>query len=322
MKKYCFILFVVAIVFISLLSENSYAECSTPKILSIPETIGETSVLNGFVQFLFECNTGKVDITLENESTPISVERGVWISGGGYASIGIISLKKDGGWGDREVLRIPEEAFCLKNYSEKRYVTVNVSKTPVYVVEKGKSPRILGIDKPFEINPSANNYSNRYYALLKFSVEPVCRECIYHLNIFEGEKGDPNRKSKTIKTMIEKAYDNSGYYLYVMVNPPCCDFNCGINYETSTDYVCNGLWFSLQIEDSYGNLSEVSEEYKFMPSQDYIDKYCSLSDAGSSTGDAQDIPRGDTGQRTDTGSNVNINSSNSDSGGCSILTLE
>jgi hypothetical protein len=57
----------------------------------------------------------------------------------------------------------------------------------------------------------------------------------------------------------------------------------------------------LQIEDSYGNLSEVSEEYKIMPSQEYIDKYCSTSDAGS---------------------NVNINSSNSDSGGCSILILE
>ena len=75
MKKYCFVLFVVAIVFISLLSENGYSQCIV-KIMSVPETIGEKSFLNSYVELPFtHCDSGSIDITLENESTPITIER-------------------------------------------------------------------------------------------------------------------------------------------------------------------------------------------------------------------------------------------------------
>jgi len=45
--------------------------------------------------------------------------------------------------------------------------------------------------------------------------------------------------------------------------------------------------FRVQIEDSYGNLSNISEEKVFMPPQEHINKYCT-SDGGMVDGDSMD----------------------------------
>jgi hypothetical protein len=43
--------------------------------------------------------------------------------------------------------------------------------------------------------------------------------------------------------------------------------------------------FRVQIEDSYGNLSNISDEKEFMSPQEHINKYCT-SDGGMVEGDS------------------------------------
>ena len=326
MKK-SFVLLTFLVVMFGLYGLKEVNACCSHALISIPDAIGKTSVLNSFASLPFvKCDSGSMEITLVDESSPITVQRELIAAGTSESPSPsyIVRLTKEGGWGDRSILKVPLEALCLDGASniptETKYMTVNISES-VYTVAK-VNPEILSVSKSFEKTPSSQYYTGNYAVTLSFEVEPVCPECVYRVYMSQGEENDPYRKTYTYHTMLIKDKESEKYYFDFNINDVHTAYNCGLYCNIANEDLCNGLWFAIQIEDSYGNVSEVSEEYRFMPPQEHIDKYCSTSDAGSSTGDAQDIPRGDTGQTTDAGSNVNINSSNSDSGGCSILTLE
>jgi hypothetical protein len=337
MKK-SFVLLTFLVVMFGLYGLKEVNASCSHALISIPDTIGKTSSLNCLVELAFKkCDSGEINITLEGENTPITVKRHSVFVGGGPAAI--VQLRKEGGWGDRNVLKVPLDALCLDGAFNipqgTKYLSVQLSGTTIYTVNKEKPPKII-CTKRDELAVSSEYYQGKYTGEISFYVDPICPECVYRLYVYEGDKESYNRKTKVFYTMVKKDDSGAGI-IKIRINPYCCGLDCNLYYEISNEALCNGLWFAIQVEDSYGNLSKISEEYRFMPLMDHIEKYCML-DGGTLPDDIDDnhkcdldamnIESSDTKEisdnirTTDIGSNVNINSSNSDSGGCSILTLE
>jgi len=288
MKNLLIMWFVLIGVSVLFSARDSYA-CCMDSLIFVPETIGENSFLNTLVSVPFkDCQPGVVDIAIEDGGSPITVEREkIWTGGG---PVVVVRLKKDGGWGKNSPLKIPLKAICadgvyindaVKNHDQE-YVYVNVSKTPVFEVNERRIPEIRNITKQIEKTASSQYYTGKYTVTLVFEVEPVCPECVYKLYLYEKDREKFYIKRKEFNTML-----GADKKIYLKVNQDSTADNCFLYYDISNENLCNGLMFRVQIEDSYGNLSYISEEKEFMPPQEHINKYC-ISDGGMVDGDSMD----------------------------------